>query len=101
MTCNQNSGLNKKNHLTRSNLTLFSKKKTHCHILDAKTFPEQIEIKVDNFLPPLTIVFNELQSKLWPNKKIIKNFQIAAMILVSMKKIQIVIFLTPKLSPNK
>ncbi len=36
-----------KNHITRSNLTLFSKKKTHCHILDAKLSPKEIEIKSD------------------------------------------------------
>ncbi len=44
-------------------------KKTHCQILDAKTCPKPIEIKANNFLPPLTIVFNEWQSKLWPEQK--------------------------------
>ncbi len=56
-------------------MTLVSMKKTQIVIfLMPKCCPDQIEIKADNFLPALTIVFNERQSKLWPKQK--KNHKI-------------------------
>jgi hypothetical protein len=48
-------------------------KKTQMVIfLIPKLSPEQIEIKADNILPCLTIVFNEWKSKLWLNNFFVK-----------------------------